>query len=328
LEGSELPFAIRSPGNEGLNGISCQGRLRFTAHYGAPNGVHHRNIGGQEPHAPYFSNQARPLEPLCKQWLMKCSDRLPTFEVRAIERDKIAIFSKWRRKGVAAAYVPAIHTILPLPNGIPSHDTFSRVLAHVKGEADYVIAAKGNQETLHNAIQQAFVDAQTTNFAGLTHDTAQTEETQNGRWERRTYWTQMEPAILAKVNPTGRWPKLNCIGMVRAERTLNGRTSVEQRFYISSLDGKAHTFGRAVRGHWGIENSVHWLLDLVFREDDCRISVGNGAENLAVLRHIALNLLRHERSSKQSLKQKRFRAALDTAHLHRLLGSAASSTEG
>jgi predicted transposase YbfD/YdcC len=198
----------------------------------------------------------------------------------------------------------------------------------VKGEADYVIAAKGNQETLHDAIQQAFADAQATNFVGLSHDTAQTEETQNGRWERRTYWTLMEPTILSKVNPTGRWPKLKCIGMVRAERRVNGKTSVEERFYISSLDGNAQTFGRAVRGHWGIENSVHWLLDLVFREDDCRISVGNGAENLAVLRHIALNLLRHERSSKQSLKQKRFRAALDTTYLHRLLGSSASSAEG
>jgi predicted transposase YbfD/YdcC len=80
----------------------------------------------------------------------------------------------------------------------------------VKGEADYVIAAKGNQETLHDAIQQAFVDAHATDFAGLTHDTEQTEETQRGRWERRTYWTLIEPAILAKVNPSGRWPKLRC----------------------------------------------------------------------------------------------------------------------
>jgi len=198
----------------------------------------------------------------------------------------------------------------------------------VKGEADYVIAAKGNQETLHNAIQQAFADAHATNFASLTHDIEQTEETQRGRWERRTYWTLMDPAILAKVNATGRWPKLRCIGMVRAERRVNGKTSVEERYYISSLDGNARTFGRAVRGHWGIENSVHWLLDLVFREDDCRISVGKGAENLAVLRHIALNLLRHDHSSKQSLKQKRYRAALDTAYLHKLLGGSTASTEG
>ena len=195
----------------------------------------------------------------------------------------------------------------------------------VKGEADYVIAAKGNQETLHNAIREAFAAAHASGFAQLAHDTYQTEESHHGRWERRTYWTLMDPLVLAKVNPKGRWPKLGCIGMVRAERTLNGKTSLEERFYISSLDGDARTFGRAVRGHWGIENSVHWLLDLVFREDESRISVGKGAENLAVLRHIALNLLQQDRSSKQSLKQKRFRAALDPKYLQRLLAGAPSA---
>ncbi|NTU83813.1 MAG: ISAs1 family transposase [Chloroflexales bacterium] len=196
----------------------------------------------------------------------------------------------------------------------------------VRKEADYVIAAKGNQPTLHDAIRAAFADAQARNFADLAYDIYQTEETQHGRWERRTYWTLMEPAVLSRVKPTGRWPKLGCIGMVRAERRVNDKTSVEERFYIASLDGNAHTFAFAVRGHWGIENSVHWLLDLVFREDECRISVGKGAENLAVLRHIALNLLQQDRSSKQSMKQKRFRAALDPNYLLRLLAGPALAT--
>jgi len=181
----------------------------------------------------------------------------------------------------------------------------------VQGDADYVIAAKGNQATLHDAIQQAFAVAHATSFAGVAHDTHQTEETHHGRWERRTYWTLMEPTVLAEVNPKGRWPQLRCIGMVRSERRVNGKTSSEERFSISSLDGNARRFGSAVRGHWEIENVVHWTLDLVFREDDCRVSVGKGAENLAVLRHIALNLLQQGRAAKQSLKQQRFRAALD-----------------
>ncbi|NNJ10535.1 ISAs1 family transposase [Chloroflexales bacterium ZM16-3] len=192
----------------------------------------------------------------------------------------------------------------------------------IAGDADYVLAAKGNQETLHDAIQQAFADAHATGFTTVAHDTYQTEETQHGRWERRTYWTLMDPTILAKVNPTGRWPKLNCIGMVRAERRVNGKTSVEERFYISSLNGNARIFGAAVRGHWEIENVVHWTLDLVFREDECRVSVGKGAENLAVLRHIALNLLQQLRTAKRpklSMKQQRFRAALDTTYLLQLL---------
>ena len=196
----------------------------------------------------------------------------------------------------------------------------------VRKEADYVIAAKGNQPTLHDAIREAFTEAHASNFVALQHDTHQTEENHHGRWERRTYWTLLEPAVLAKVNPSGRWPTLGCIGMVRSERRLNGKTSVEERFYIASLDGNARTFACAVRGHWGIENSVHWLLDLVFREDECRISVGKGAENLAVLRHIALNLLQQDRSSKQSLKQKRFRAALDPNYLLRLLAGPTPAT--
>ena len=189
----------------------------------------------------------------------------------------------------------------------------------VQGDADYVIAAKGNQATLHDAIQQAFAVAHATAFAGVAHDTHQTEETHHGRWERRTYWTLMEPTVLAEVNPKGRWPQLRCIGMVRSERRVNGKTSSEERFYISSLDGNARRFGSAVRGHWEIENVVHWTLDLVFREDDCRVSVGKGAENLAVLRHIALNLVQQGRAAKQSLKQQRFRAALDPTYLLQLL---------
>ncbi len=189
-----------------------------------------------------------------------------------------------------------------------------------------VIAAKGNQPTLHDAIRAAFAEAHTSGFASLAHDTYQTEETPHGRWERRTYWTLMEPAVLAKVNPTGRWPTLRCIGMVRVERRVDGKTSVEERFSIASLEGNARTFAFAVRGHWGIENSVHWLLDLVFREDECRISVGKGAENLAVLRHSALNLLQQDRSAKQSMKQKRFRAALDPKYLLRLLAGPAPAT--
>jgi predicted transposase YbfD/YdcC len=196
----------------------------------------------------------------------------------------------------------------------------------VRKEADYVIAAKGNKPTLHDAIRAAFTEAHARSFADLQHDTHQTEETHHGRWERRSYWTLMEPAVLAKVNPGGRWPKLSCIGMVRSERRLNGKMSVEERFSIASLDGNARTFAFAVRGHWGIENSLHWVLDLVFREDECRVSVGKGAENLAVLRHIALNLLQQDRSSKQSLKQKRFRAALDPNYLLRLLAGSSPTT--
>jgi len=106
--------------------------------------------------------------------------------------------------------------------------------------------------------------------------------------------------------------------MVEATRTLGGKTSVEQRFYLSSLPPEAEQFAQAVRKHWGIENQLHWSLDVTFREDLSRLRTGHGAENFAVLRHIALNLLRQEPSAK-SLPRKRLACALNPAYLLKVL---------
>lgn len=189
-------------------------------------------------------------------------------------------------------------------------------------QADYVLTVKANQGTLHQAIADAFANAQANGFSGLTHDQYETVEEDHGRWERRTYWTLMDPAVLRLVDPKGRWPDLRCIGKVRAERRVNGQTSVEERLFISSTDGSAQTFGQAVRWHWGVENSVHWVLDVVWREDDSRMLVGKGPENLAVLRRIALNVVRQDQNSKKSLKMRQFRACLDPDYLLQLLVSA------
>jgi predicted transposase YbfD/YdcC len=128
----------------------------------------------------------------------------------------------------------------------------------------------------------------------------------------------MDPAVLAACNPGGRWRDLRAIGMVRAERTLGGKTSVEQRYFITSLDGTARTFGEAVRIHWEIENVVHWTLDVVFRQDAARVMVGHGPENLAVMQQLALNLLKKE-PSKHSIRVKRQKAGWDEEFLAKLL---------
>jgi predicted transposase YbfD/YdcC len=196
----------------------------------------------------------------------------------------------------------------------------------VEQGGDYVLALKDNQPTLHEEVRHTFAQARADGFAVYApadYDHARTVDNDHGRVEVRRHWTLHDPELIAHLDPEGRWANLQGIGLVEAERQVGEAVTVEQRYYLLSAPLRAAALGRAVRGHWGIENRVHWVLDVSFGEDACRVRADHGAQNLAVLRHLALNLLRLERGRKGSIATKRFTAALDERYLARVLASVA-----
>jgi predicted transposase YbfD/YdcC len=173
-------------------------------------------------------------------------------------------------------------------------------------KADYVLAVKGNQGRLHADMQKIL------SSAGTNIDRAETSERAHGRIEKRECIVTQG---LAGIRDADRWDGLQAIACVIDTRIVNGKTSKATRYFISSLAGNAATILGATRAHWGVENNLHWTLDVVFREDMSRIRIGHAQENFALLRKFALNMLKKETSAKGGLKSKRYRAGLSTDYL-------------
>jgi predicted transposase YbfD/YdcC len=183
--------------------------------------------------------------------------------------------------------------------------------------ADYLLAVKGNQETLCEDVEQEFKEAQADHFAHMDCLYHETLDKGHGRIEKRQYWYTQDIEGLGTLE---RWPKLAGMVMCRATRTLNGQTSTEDRYFITSNTGHdIQNIAAAVRAHWQVENSLHWVLDIAFYEDQCRIRSGYAAENLATLRKMALNVLKTNKSRKGGVKAKRLQAAWDNDYLREIL---------
>jgi predicted transposase YbfD/YdcC len=186
----------------------------------------------------------------------------------------------------------------------------------VERGGEYVLALKGNQSTLAEAVEELFTDADAADYAGWPMDFYETTERGHGRVETRRYWTL---TAVEKIAQAGEWQHLNTVGMVQSERQIDGKTTRETRFYIASTGGDARRFAWAVRNHWGIENGLHWCLDIAFREDESRIRNRQAATNLAVMRHITLGLLKKDATIKRGIKTKRLVAGWDEDYLAKLL---------
>jgi predicted transposase YbfD/YdcC len=188
----------------------------------------------------------------------------------------------------------------------------------VKGRGHYFLAVKENQPRLHQKVQALMNEALLDGFQGLEHDYYEEVDGGHGRVETRRLWCTSEVQWLGGLGKE--WPGLGLLVVVEARREILGKASTERRYYISSCaKATAVQAAAAIRGHWGIENQLHWSLDVSFAEDDSRIRQGHGAENFSRLRRIALNRLQQDTSRKVGIKTKRLIAGWDHDYLLGLL---------
>ncbi len=187
----------------------------------------------------------------------------------------------------------------------------------VEQESDYALMVKNNQPGLAEAIEGFFDAAERTGYQGVPHTRAEWIEKDHGRIETRRCIVTDDLSCLEDRRD---WPGVKTLVMVEAIREINGVASTERRYYISSRLADAEHMGTVVRTHWGVENGLHWSLDVAFGEDQARMREGNSAENFSILRRIALNLFRQDKSVKAGIKNRRLLACCDDAYRQKLLG--------
>lgn len=185
----------------------------------------------------------------------------------------------------------------------------------VAGGGDYLLMVKDNQSHLREDIQQSLAAACERDFVGLNYDRYETVECGHGRHETRSYAVLVDPEGIRNREA---WANLRVVGLCLRQRVVNGKASEELHYFIGSRVMTARQYGEALRGHWGIENNLHWQLDVAFDEDSNRVQRRHGAENLALVRRLALGLLK-QHPGKASVACKRYAAALDTDFLEEIL---------
>jgi predicted transposase YbfD/YdcC len=225
--------------------------------------------------------------------------------------------------------VPELLALLDIHGCIVSVDalncqkqTAAQIIAQ---DGDYLLALKDNHPHMYEDVRNLFAWATKIDFADIVHDTCRTVGKDHGRIETRSCTTISDPACLKMLADSAEWAALHTVVHVHAKRQIGNTVTEEDRYYLSSLPGTTPHVATvaldASRSHWGIENQLHWVLDVTFKEDQCRARAENAGENFAVLRHFALNLLRREKSARLSVRAKRLKAAWDDDYLRKILAA-------
>jgi predicted transposase YbfD/YdcC len=252
---------------------------------------------------------------------------------RRNKKDPLCIVSAWsselnlvlahtqvKNKSNEITAIPELLQMLTIQGCIVSIDAMGcqKSIAEeiVNKGGDYVLAVKGNQQGLHDEIGNFFDQAEAIDFKGVAHDMHMSFEKNRGRKEERYLYVTEEIDWLPMKDG---WKGIKSIVCLHSHRTEKEKTTTEKRYYISTLNANAQDHVKAVRNHWGIENKQHWVLDVGFNEDQCRIREKISGENLATLRRLALNLLKLDKTIKAGVKGKRLRAAWDPKYLAKLI---------
>jgi predicted transposase YbfD/YdcC len=191
---------------------------------------------------------------------------------------------------------------------------------------DYLLALKENQPLLYVDVELLFDDLEASNMSVYEYQDGSSVDKDHGRFEVRQAWKIDDAEILSALRNTEKWPQLTSVVKIQAQRHLRDRSSTQVRYFLTSSSASAKKLLEMTRAHWSIENSLHWVLDMAFREDESRLRKDNGAENFAIIRRIALNLLKQESTLKLGIKNKRLKAGWDHRYLLKTLQPILEST--
>lgn len=223
--------------------------------------------------------------------------------------------------------IPALLELLDIAGCIITIDAMGTQTAIASqifnAKADYILALKGNHPTVHGQVKNWEEQQLSQGFEGITHSYDERIEKGHHRPEKRQVWC-VPISQLPTLHNQDNWVGLKCVVMVVRVRHLWNKTTREVQFYLTSLDCDARKLGQAIRLHWGVENGLHWTLDVTFNEDACRVRTGHAPHNLSLLRRMALNALNLEQSFKRSNRQKSNRAAMDNNYMLTILAACLS----